>query len=35
MTVAERCVEAGLRDPIGRLREYHQARVLLRRRLEV
>jgi hypothetical protein len=28
--VVDRCVEAGLLDPIGRLREYHQARLLLR-----
>ena len=27
--VVDRCVEAGLRDPIGRLREYQQARLLL------
>lgn len=28
--VVDRCVEAGLLDPIARLREYHQARLLLR-----
>lgn len=27
----ERCVKAGLSDPVGRLHEYQQARLLLRR----
>jgi coenzyme F420-reducing hydrogenase gamma subunit len=27
--VVDRCIEAGLQDPIGRLREYQQARLLL------
>jgi hypothetical protein len=33
-SLLERLVEAGLRDPIGRFREYQQARLLLRRALD-
>jgi F420-non-reducing hydrogenase small subunit len=30
-SIADRCAEAGLPDLVGRLREYHRARLLLRR----